>query len=85
MCSGTCPEVHGLKDRSIWAGAQLRAGLNLELWASGEAAAGLRHPELRVSSSALSLGGVELNLGLELGVWFPVGPAPARRPRSTGP
>ena len=75
----------GLRAALGRSGAQLRAGLNLELWASGEAAAGLRHPELRVSSSALSLGGVELNLGLELGVWFPVGPAPARRPRAAGP
>jgi len=75
----------GLRAALGRSGAHLRAGLNLELWASGEAGSGLRHPELRASSAALSLGGVELNLGLELGVWFPVGPAPRRRPKLTGP
>lgn len=73
----------GLRAALGRSGAQLRAGLNLELWASGEAASGLHSPELRVPPSSLSLGGVEANLGLELGVWFPVGKAPARRPKPT--
>lgn len=73
----------GLRATLGRSGAQLRAGLNLELWASGEATRGFGHPELRLPSAAVSLGGLELNLGLELGVWFPVGPTPKRRPKST--
>lgn len=75
----------GLRATLGRSGAQLRAGLNLELWASGEATRGLGHPELRLPNAALSLGGLELNLGLELGVWFPVGPTPKRRPKPTSP
>lgn len=74
----------GLRAAVGKSGAQLRAGLNLELWASGLAASGLGHPELRIPPSRASLGGLELNLGLELGLWFPVGPTPARRPKTTG-
>ena len=73
----------GLRAALGRSGAQLRAGLNLELWASGEATRGLGNPELRRPPAALSLGGLELNLGLELGVWFPVGPTPKRRPKPT--
>lgn len=65
-------------------GARLRAGVRAELWASGEPAGGLRRPEIRLpAGGATSLGGVELHLGLELGVWFPVGKPPRRpaRPR----
>ena len=73
----------GLRAALGKSGAHLRAGLNLELWASGVASSGLRHPELRIPPSAVSLGGLELGLGLELGIWFPVGPARARRPTTT--
>lgn len=63
----------GLRAALGRSGAQLRAGLRAELWTSGEAAPGLPRPELRVPPVALGLGGLELQLGLELGLWFPVG------------
>ncbi len=64
-------------------GARLRAGLRVELWASGEPAGGLRRPEIHLpSGGATSLGGAELHLGLELGVWIPAGKPPQRRPNN---
>lgn len=79
-------------------GARLRVGARAELWASGQADAGLRRPELRLPtqttqptpgptltrSLAAGLGGVELQLGLEVGVWLPVGPGLKPRSKRTG-
>jgi hypothetical protein len=75
-------------------GARLRVGARVELWASGQADAGLRRPELRLpptgpgpvmmTTPSASLGGLELQLGLEVGVWLPVGPGRERRSRRTG-
>lgn len=61
----------------------VRAGARAELWASGEPGPdGPRKPLLaRPGEAALAaVGGVELNLGIEVGVWFD----PGRRKR-TGP
>ena len=66
-------------------GARLRVGARVELWSSGQASAGLHRPELRITDRPVGLGGPELQLGLELGVWLPAGPDAARRPRTTGP
>ena len=63
------------------AGARLRVGLRLELWGSGLAGPGLRRPVLHLPTGDTTLGGLELGLGLEIGVWLPVGPARPRRPR----
>lgn len=63
----------------------LRAGVRAELWASGEpGSGGLRKPVLaRPGQPPLAaVGGVELNFGLEIAVWFD----PGRRKRlRTGP
>ena len=66
-------------------GARLRVGARAELWTSGQAGAGLRRPELRLPTGPVNLGGVELQLGLEVGVWLPVGRGVRRKPRLTGP
>jgi len=66
-------------------GARLRVGARMELWTSGQAGAGLRRPELRLPNGPINLGGVELQLGLEVGVWLPVGRGVRRKPRTTGP
>jgi hypothetical protein len=61
----------------------VRAGARAELWASGEPGPnGPRKPLLaRPGEAALAaVGGVELNVGIEVGVWFD----PGRR-RRTGP
>ncbi len=63
------------------AGARLRVGARLELWSSGQASPGLPRPELRLPGATAHLGGVELQLGLEVGLWLPVGRA-HRRPTS---
>lgn len=65
------------------AGARLRVGARVELWSSGQANAHLRRPVLRLPNTTTALGGLELGLGLEVGVWFPVGPG--LRPRSKRP
>ncbi len=65
------------------AGAVLRVGARLELWSSGQANAHLRRPVLHLPNTTAELGGLELGLGLEVGVWFPVGPG--LRPRSKRP
>lgn len=61
-------------------GVRLRVGLRAELWASGEPRrGGLRRAELQLpDGTALGLGGPELHLGLEVGLWFP--PGRPRRP-----
>ena len=65
-------------------GARLRVGARVELWGSGQLGPGLRRPELRLPTGPAHLGGVELQLGLEVGVWLPVGRR-VREPRPTGP
>lgn len=62
---------------------RLRVGLRLELWTSGQPnrAVGLGRVELLLPEGpqSLGLGGAELHLGLEIGLWFGVGkPRPAR-------
>lgn len=68
-------------------GARLRVGARVELWSSGQPGPGpgLRRPVLKLPTGDATLGGLELNLGLEVGVWFPVGPAPKRRSKRPGP
>jgi hypothetical protein len=65
-------------------GARLRVGARVELWASGQPESGLRRPELRLPTATAHLGGVELQLGLEVGVWLPVGRG-VREPRTSRP
>lgn len=65
-------------------GARLRVGARAELWGSGQFGPGLRRPELRLPTGPAHLGGVEFQLGLEVGVWLPVGRG-VRKPRPTGP
>lgn len=62
--------------------ARLRVGLRLDLWTSGQPArGGLGRPELRLPDGpTIGLGGPELHLGLEVGLWFGVGKPRARRP-----
>ncbi len=65
-------------------GARLRVGARVELWGSGQVGPGLRRPELRLPTGPTHLGGAELQLALEVGVWLPVGRG-TRKPRTTGP
>ncbi len=66
------------------AGARLRVGVRVELWGSGLAGPGLRRPVLDLPANKTSLGGLELNLGLEVGLWLPVGPGQKRRSQRPG-
>ncbi len=65
-------------------GARLRVGARVELWGSGQLGPGLRRPELRLPADVAHLGGVELQLGLEVGVWLPVRRG-VRKPRTISP
>jgi hypothetical protein len=66
------------------AGARLRVGVRVELWGSGLAGPGLRRPVLDLPANKTSLAGLELNLGLEIGLWLPVGPGLKHRSQRPG-
>src|SRR5207244_4017493 len=56
-----------------------------QLCGSCLAGPGLRRPLVHLPTGNATLGGLELNLGREIGVWLPVGPGQKRRSKRTGP